>query len=1813
MKPVKEQGGKTMYKKRIGAWFLAMVMIVSTLFPGFGEVYAADQEITIDLSVTDGEMIPKTGWLLAPNENIPDGRILPLNTRIVRDDIDTQNYLGNNGNGNSQNQLQDVLPNEGNRLERIRSAATRLDELGIRYYPILGYFPSWVSNNGMPQGQPKNYDVWKQWVKDIVQYVKDNDLPIDEFNVWNENWSINTTIFNNMYEQAWYAAREIMPDAKLIGPSSDVNSYDIITGLTDFCEQKGITQDIVAWHFGDYKNLSQFQKRLDDYISQKPAVGKPKYYYEEYTHANDGVGNMNTEMSVLSKFDEANVDEAIRGIWSYANGLSDMLVTNQTAENPYARNKLWWLMAAYGSMSGIRVKHEGSTPYVASIDAKKGEVKILAGGSLNGEVQFTFNNQPFTGENIRIDKYKLTNIENDGLQFQSTETHSGSSNTISTNINFDTQDIWMIVIKKEESIPSDFCLISPDDGFTSSDKPVFTWQKSQGAKTYQLEVAEDKGFSNIVYRKNNISGESHTIEMELVKGQNYYWRVTAENEYGTRSPYNDMYYTFVVSDNANIPGSFTMLQVIDGDISTSLTPKISWTPSRNVEKYRIHISKDSDFGEETVIEVVNPARYDAGQSNIYLYYNLSNSEALEAETTYYAKVSAQNSSGIREMNGTPHSFITTTEDGKPSAFEMVYPKEGDTFKQRETLRWEESVGAFFYKLEIAEDEAFKKVVLERDTITVPAYTLEENVLKPETRYYWRVTAMTKDLSEELLSESGARSFTASEYPAAPIVKSYIPTRGGAVLLFNEVQEAQGYKVKYGNASKEYTKVINTDTSPCFIPFENEDDVYYCTVTAVRKNLESESWNEIQITSGNLEPIEIQLDTKLEAESAPDITNVDLMPSNSASGSIAVGFKQKGAEIAYYPMVSCNTINIYYQAEQDSCLSIYRGDEKVTETEIYRTSGDTWKKLTIRADFEDNDVLRIRKDTSGGNFAIDYVILERQDYETHDLILNRALGKEAKADSSYSVFTPDKAVDGSNIGNADFWAAGSTGTNSNPNWLTVNLGAICEIYNIELALPNNFNWGPRTQNLRVLVSENGEEYTEIFARQDYRFDLGQNGNKLLVYDSETPLYFSYIKVEIYNNTEGGPGQIGELYVWGKYAGEIPEIESDNLALKKPVTADAVAFDKKESAVDGDNSTWWGGGSGTFPNNFTVDLLRPYLLEKIEIALPKSWGPRTQELSVSVSENGIDYTTVQDVQGILFDSETNDNTYVLGLENGIIARYVRVTGYSNDEAGNPGTQIGELRVFGSKGEDVSALRLSDNDITLRPGKSRQLTVEFEPVGVVWKDISWSSNDNSVAMVDKNGLVTAIGNGSCYIRARSIYGNVTNVCMVTVDDSTSYQDLQEAIKEAEAAKEAAEAAQAEAEAARAAAEAAKTDAEGAKEEAEAAQAKAEAAQAKAEAAQAKAEAAQARAEAAQVNAEEAKAAAEAAQARAEAAQAAAEAAQAKAEAAQAAAEAAKLESEAVKTAAEAAKAAAEAAQRDSESQAAAARAAQLAAEQILDDVNATKEEVERAKAAAAESQAAAENARNLAEQAKADAEAAKAESERIIETAKAEIEAAQKAAEEAKDEAVAAKEEAKAALEAAQEEIEKVRQEAELAKLELEEIKKKAEAALKTAEEAMKAVEELQKAIEAANQVKIEKGKVYQVGMLKYKVTNASECTAAVSITGSANKSLAKVTIPQTVTINGVKCKVTAIGKKAFKGYKKLTDITIGANVKNIGKQAFEGDSNLKKIIVKSKSLKYVGKKSLKGISAKAVIKVPKVKKKAYTVLFFKKGQAKTVVIK
>lgn len=129
--------------------------------------------------------------------------------------------------------------------------------------------------------------------------------------------------------------------------------------------------------------------------------------------------------------------------------------------------------------------------------------------------------------------------------------------------------------------------------------------------------------------------------------------------------------------------------------------------------------------------------------------------------------------------------------------------------------------------------------------------------------------------------------------------------------------------------------------------------------------------------------------------------------------------------------------------------------------------------------------------------------------------------------------------------------------------------------------------------------------------------------------------------------------------------------------------------------------------------------------------------------------------------------------------------------------------------------------------------------------------------------------------------------------------------------------------------------------------------------------------------------------------------------------------------------------------------------------------------------------------------------------------------------------------------------------------------------------------------------------------YKVTKSATKNGTVEL-AKVGKSTSNITIPNSVTIDGITYKVTSVSKNAFRNNKKLKKVTVGKNITKINANTFYGCKNLKTITIKSTNLKSIGKNAFKGISPKAKIKVPPKKLSYYKKLFAKKGLKSTVKI-
>ena len=85
-------------------------------------------------------------------------------------------------------------------------------------------------------------------------------------------------------------------------------------------------------------------------------------------------------------------------------------------------------------------------------------------------------------------------------------------------------------------------------------------------------------------------------------------------------------------------------------------------------------------------------------------------------------------------------------------------------------------------------------------------------------------------------------------------------------------------------------------------------------------------------------------------------------------------------------------------------------------------------------------------------------------------------------------------------------------------------------------------------------------------------------------------------------------------------------------------------------------------------------------------------------------------------------------------------------------------------------ATSLTLSPTTANLVIGETLQLEATFRPTDVTYTKLTWSSGNNAIATVDENGLVTATGEGSTYIIAKTTDGsNISRAVRINVSKGT------------------------------------------------------------------------------------------------------------------------------------------------------------------------------------------------------------------------------------------------------------------------------------------------------------------------------------------------------------------------------------------------------------------------------------------------------------
>lgn len=287
-------------------------------------------------------------------------------------------------------------------------------------------------------------------------------------------------------------------------------------------------------------------------------------------------------------------------------------------------------------------------------------------------------------------------------------------------------------------------LISPADDTTGVDQsPLLDWDGVLYATNYIVQLDNDTNFSPVSWTDTTVNSKA-TVELGLVQGTTWYWRVLAFNIFDTSEW--SVTYSFTVTTG---PALTTPVLLLPRDDTTNVIqyPVLDWDTVINVRHYVVQLSDTISF------------------TDIYWSDSLTQSTStvdsvLDYASTWYWRVRAYNDFDTSDWSAI---YTFTVQDPTIAAPTLLTPTNGATGQsQSPTLVWSETDEADFYNVQLTQYSDFSSVLWNQNTFDTSR--LVDMTLLEGTKWYWRARAIN---ATDTSNWSSTFAFIVTEGSATP--------------------------------------------------------------------------------------------------------------------------------------------------------------------------------------------------------------------------------------------------------------------------------------------------------------------------------------------------------------------------------------------------------------------------------------------------------------------------------------------------------------------------------------------------------------------------------------------------------------------------------------------------------------------------------------------------------------------------------------------------------------------------------------------------------------------------------------------------------------------------------------------------------------------------------------------------------------------------------------------------------------------------------------------------------------------------------------
>jgi uncharacterized protein (TIGR02145 family) len=171
--------------------------------------------------------------------------------------------------------------------------------------------------------------------------------------------------------------------------------------------------------------------------------------------------------------------------------------------------------------------------------------------------------------------------------------------------------------------------------------PILIWNSSNTATSYNLKVAIDNGFTNIIATQSKITDTSYQINA-LISSTSYYWKVSATNSNGTSDWSSAWKFTTGLA-----PSAPTLSSPRNNSLTVFMPVTFSWNAVTGATSYTLQVSTDISFNT-------------FGYNQASITTNNQQVTVLKPLTQYYWKVSTTNEFGTSNWSTPAWNFITAS-------------------------------------------------------------------------------------------------------------------------------------------------------------------------------------------------------------------------------------------------------------------------------------------------------------------------------------------------------------------------------------------------------------------------------------------------------------------------------------------------------------------------------------------------------------------------------------------------------------------------------------------------------------------------------------------------------------------------------------------------------------------------------------------------------------------------------------------------------------------------------------------------------------------------------------------------------------------------------------------------------------------------------------------------------------------------------------------------------------------------------------------------------------------------------------------------